>query len=165
MSFANGCLSLAEWLTSVFSKLQHRGVLDFDRAMWQFVYILLQVRCKSRPLAAVGGQRSITTAFVFHSSPPSTQPRLVYKDSVFHKQTNATWARDDPAFIITLTAFMLLSAVAYAIAFPHCIFVTTCAGTASHSLNQSSNSVFFSLKLLSSTCTSHLQHVPPLHGY
>jgi hypothetical protein len=41
----------------------------------------------------------------------------VYKDSVFHKQTNSTWAREDPAFILTLTAFMLVAAVSYGIAF------------------------------------------------
>ena len=45
------------------------------------------------------------------------QPRLVYKDSVFHKQTNSTWAREDPAYIITLTVFMLAAAVAYGVAF------------------------------------------------
>lgn len=86
MTFANGCLTLAEWAAAAFSKLQRRGVLDFDRAMWQFVYILIQ-------------------------------PRLVYKDSVFHKQTNSTWAREDPAFMITLTMFMFAAAVAYGVAF------------------------------------------------
>ena len=45
------------------------------------------------------------------------QPRLVYKDSVFHKQTNSTWAREDPAFVITLTLFMLAAAIAHGIAF------------------------------------------------
>jgi hypothetical protein len=44
LSFANGCLTLAEWVASFLEKLKHRGVLDFDRAMWQFVYILIQVR-------------------------------------------------------------------------------------------------------------------------
>lgn len=86
LSFANGCLSVAEWAAAALNKLQNRGVLDFDRAMWQFVYTLIQ-------------------------------PRLVYKDSVFHKQTNSKWAREDPAFIITLTMFMLAAAVAYGIAF------------------------------------------------
>ncbi len=105
MSFANGCLSLAEWFAAVFAKLQHRGVLDFDRAMWQFIYILIQVHRAAT--------RFLSTAFL--TTLP--QPRLVYKDSVFHKQTNATWAREDPAFIITLTLFMLVSALAYGIAF------------------------------------------------
>ena len=41
----------------------------------------------------------------------------MYKDCVFHKQTNSTWAREDPAFIITLTIFVLTAAVAYGIAF------------------------------------------------
>jgi hypothetical protein len=119
MSFANGCLSLAEWLTAVFAKLQHRGVLDFDRAMWQFVYILLQVHCAAIPVRLLRRTHIdiITTACVSIPHRPPPQPRLVYKDSVFHKQTNATWAREDPAFIITLTAFMLVSAVAYGVAF------------------------------------------------
>ena len=47
LSFANGCLSVAEWAAAALNKLQNRGVLDFDRAMWQFVYTLIQV-----PLAA-----------------------------------------------------------------------------------------------------------------
>ena len=41
----------------------------------------------------------------------------MYKDSVFHKQTNSRWAREDPAFIITLALFMLAAAVAYGVAF------------------------------------------------
>ena len=49
--------------------------------------------------------------------PHAPQPRLVYKDSVFHKQTNSRWAREDPAFIITLALFMLAAAVAYGVAF------------------------------------------------
>jgi hypothetical protein len=44
LTFANGCLSVAEWAAAALNKLQNRGVLDFDRAMWQFIYILMQVR-------------------------------------------------------------------------------------------------------------------------
>jgi hypothetical protein len=73
------------------------------------------LRCKSRPLAAADNSLLPLFSSIPHRPPP--QPRLVYKDSVFHKQTNATWAREDPAFIITLTAFMLISAVAFGIAF------------------------------------------------
>ena len=44
LSFANGCLSVAEWAAAALNKLQNRGVLDFDRAMWQLIYILIQVQ-------------------------------------------------------------------------------------------------------------------------
>ncbi len=48
LTFANGCLTLAEWAAAAFNKLQHRNVLDFDRAMWQFIYVLIQVRIAGR---------------------------------------------------------------------------------------------------------------------
>ena len=47
LSFASACMTLAEWAASAISKLRHRGVLDFDRALWQFVYILIQVRIRA----------------------------------------------------------------------------------------------------------------------
>ncbi len=47
LSFASACMSLAEWAAAAINKLHHRGVLDFDRAMWQFVYILMQVRMRA----------------------------------------------------------------------------------------------------------------------
>ena len=107
MTFANGCLTLAEWAAAAFNKIQRRGALDFDRAMWQFIYILIQVRATMQHSNAHSRAHALSPL----------QPRLVYKDSVFHKQTNATWAREDPAFVITLTLFMLAAAIAHGVAF------------------------------------------------
>ncbi len=53
LSFANGCLSVAEWAAAALNKLQNRGVLDFDRAMWQFVYTLIQVPSAAARIAIV----------------------------------------------------------------------------------------------------------------
>ncbi|KAI8906417.1 UNC-50 [Gorgonomyces haynaldii] len=44
-------------------------------------------------------------------------PKRVYKSIYFHKQTKNHWARDDPAFHIIIGLCMIISAVAYGIAF------------------------------------------------
>ena len=44
-------------------------------------------------------------------------PSKVYELSKYRKSTRDQWARDDPAFLVLLFAFMLASSVAYGIAF------------------------------------------------
>eukprot|EP00183_Erythrolobus_madagascarensis_P007263 CAMPEP_0185845724 /NCGR_PEP_ID=MMETSP1354-20130828/1610_1 /TAXON_ID=708628 /ORGANISM="Erythrolobus madagascarensis, Strain CCMP3276" /LENGTH=290 /DNA_ID=CAMNT_0028545755 /DNA_START=73 /DNA_END=945 /DNA_ORIENTATION=- len=44
-------------------------------------------------------------------------PSRVYRTTKYHKQTKNQWARDDPAFVAVLTAFMAFAAFAYSIAF------------------------------------------------
>lgn len=44
-------------------------------------------------------------------------PRKVYKSLYYHKQTKNTWARDDPSFVILLSAFLVLSAIAWGLAY------------------------------------------------
>lgn len=44
-------------------------------------------------------------------------PRKVYKSLYYHKQTKNTWARDDPSFIILLSSFLCLSAIAWGLAY------------------------------------------------
>jgi hypothetical protein len=44
-------------------------------------------------------------------------PAKVYELSKYRKSTRDQWARDDPAFLVLLFAFVLASAVAYGIAF------------------------------------------------
>lgn len=44
-------------------------------------------------------------------------PRKVYKSLYYHKQTKNTWARDDPSFVILLSAFITVSALAWGLAY------------------------------------------------
>jgi hypothetical protein len=44
-------------------------------------------------------------------------PRKVYKSLYYHKQTKNTWARDDPSFVILLSAFLVLTAIAWGLAY------------------------------------------------
>lgn len=44
-------------------------------------------------------------------------PKRVYKSLYYHKQTKNRWARDDPSFVILLSLFLTLSAVAWGIAY------------------------------------------------
>ena len=44
-------------------------------------------------------------------------PKRVYKQTTYHKQTKNQWARDDPAFTVLCLIFLLVSAVAYTVAF------------------------------------------------
>lgn len=46
-------------------------------------------------------------------------PSEVYKMSHYHKEIKNQWARDDPAFVVLLCAFLLGASLLYAIAF-HC---------------------------------------------
>lgn len=46
-----------------------------------------------------------------------TAPSKVYRLTSLRKQTKNQWARDDPAFVAVLSAFLLLSTVAYGVAF------------------------------------------------
>ncbi|KAI8354139.1 UNC-50, partial [Choanephora cucurbitarum] len=40
-------------------------------------------------------------------------PRRVYRNIYYHKQTKNQWARDDPAFLVLLVCFLILSALAW----------------------------------------------------
>mmetsp|Transcript_46937 Transcript_46937/g.114352 ORF Transcript_46937/g.114352 Transcript_46937/m.114352 type:complete len:242 (-) Transcript_46937:125-850(-) len=44
-------------------------------------------------------------------------PKRVYKNTSYHKQTKNQWARDDPAFTVLCMGFLLVAAIAYCIAF------------------------------------------------
>lgn len=45
------------------------------------------------------------------------RPQTVYKTSYYRKQTKNHWARDDPAFLFLQAIFLIISSVAYAVAF------------------------------------------------
>ncbi|KAK9319997.1 UNC-50 family-domain-containing protein [Lipomyces orientalis] len=44
-------------------------------------------------------------------------PKKVYRQIYYHVQTKNTWARDDPSFVLLLSGFLMLSAVAWGIAY------------------------------------------------
>lgn len=44
-------------------------------------------------------------------------PKRVYRSLYYHKQTKNKWARDDPSFVILLSLFLTLSALAWGIAY------------------------------------------------
>jgi len=46
-------------------------------------------------------------------------PKRVYRNVYFHKQTKNTWARDDPAILILLTACLVVSAIAWSISYSY----------------------------------------------
>lgn len=48
---------------------------------------------------------------------PDCLPTKVYKSLYYHKQTKNTWARDDPSFVILLSAFITVSALAWGLAY------------------------------------------------
>ena len=47
----------------------------------------------------------------------STRPQVVYKTAYYRKQTKNHWARDDPAFVALQGVFLVISVVAYSVAF------------------------------------------------
>jgi hypothetical protein len=47
----------------------------------------------------------------------STRPQVVYKTCYYRKQTKNFWARDDPAFCALQGVFLVISVVAYSVAF------------------------------------------------
>lgn len=47
----------------------------------------------------------------------SWEPQEVYTSFYYRKQTKNQWARDDPAFVVVVTAFIAIGALAFAIAF------------------------------------------------
>lgn len=47
----------------------------------------------------------------------SLQPQRIYKTSYYRKQTKNHWARDDPAFAAVQAALLLVSSIAYSVAF------------------------------------------------
>ncbi|TFK41449.1 UNC-50 [Crucibulum laeve] len=49
-------------------------------------------------------------------------PRRVYRNVYFHKQTKNTWARDDPAILVLITACLCVSAVAWGVVYSYNIF-------------------------------------------
>ncbi|RDB30395.1 Protein unc-50 [Hypsizygus marmoreus] len=51
-------------------------------------------------------------------------PRRVYRNVYFHKQTKNTWARDDPAILVLISACLCVSAVAWAVVYSYSIFET-----------------------------------------
>lgn len=44
-------------------------------------------------------------------------PTKVYKSLYYHKQTKNKWARDDPSFMILLSAFLIISALGWGLAY------------------------------------------------
>ncbi|CAG8475260.1 8390_t:CDS:10 [Paraglomus brasilianum] len=46
-------------------------------------------------------------------------PRRVYRNIIYHKQTKNQWARDDPAFVVMLSFFLGLSAIAWGLVLGH----------------------------------------------
>ena len=44
-------------------------------------------------------------------------PKTAYRQTTYHKQTKNRWSRDDPAFVVTCSLFMAVSASAYCISF------------------------------------------------
>ncbi|KAJ7484390.1 UNC-50 [Mycena latifolia] len=44
-------------------------------------------------------------------------PRRVYRNVYFHKQTKNTWARDDPAILVLISACLAVSAVAWSLVY------------------------------------------------
>lgn len=44
-------------------------------------------------------------------------PKRVYRSLYYHKQTKNRWARDDPSFVILLSLFLTLSAIAWGVAY------------------------------------------------
>ncbi|PKU68625.1 protein unc-50 homolog isoform X2 [Dendrobium catenatum] len=55
-----------------------------------------------------------------------TSPKVVYQHTKYHKQTKNQWARDDPAFIVILSLFVVVATSAYCAAydssFGHAVF-------------------------------------------
>ncbi|KAI8800603.1 protein unc-50 [Cladochytrium replicatum] len=49
-------------------------------------------------------------------------PRRVYRNIYYHKQTKNQWARDDPAFVVILSFFLMVAAVAYGVAYSQGFF-------------------------------------------
>ncbi|KAF7291957.1 hypothetical protein MIND_01221300 [Mycena indigotica] len=49
-------------------------------------------------------------------------PRRVYRNVYFHKQTKNTWARDDPAILVLLSACLGVSAIAWSLVYSLGIF-------------------------------------------
>ncbi|CAB5316040.1 unnamed protein product [Rhizophagus irregularis] len=46
-------------------------------------------------------------------------PRRVYRNIYYHKQTKNQWARDDPAFVVILSFFLGVSAIAWGLVYGH----------------------------------------------
>jgi len=46
-------------------------------------------------------------------------PRRVYRNVYFHKQTKNTWARDDPAILVLISACLCVAAVLWGIAYSY----------------------------------------------
>ncbi|KAM6492534.1 UNC-50 [Amanita muscaria] len=46
-------------------------------------------------------------------------PKRVYRNVYFHKQTKNTWARDDPAILVLISACLTVSAVAWAVVYSY----------------------------------------------
>jgi hypothetical protein len=47
------------------------------------------------------------------------QPSQVYKMNTYRKQSRNQWSRDDPAFVVILTGFLAVSALAYGVTLKH----------------------------------------------
>ncbi|CDK26325.1 unnamed protein product [Kuraishia capsulata CBS 1993] len=69
-----------------FKRLLRPPTLDFETAMWEIFYLIIQ-------------------------------PKRVYKSLYYHKQTKNRWARDDPSFVLLLTFFITISAVAWGLVY------------------------------------------------
>jgi hypothetical protein len=52
----------------------------------------------------------------------SMEPQQVYTSFYYRKQTKNQWARDDPAFVVVLSGFLAICALAFAIAFREASF-------------------------------------------
>ncbi|TCD68368.1 hypothetical protein EIP91_010877 [Steccherinum ochraceum] len=49
-------------------------------------------------------------------------PKRVYRNVYFHKQTKNTWARDDPAILILLSACLVVSAIAWSVVYSYSVW-------------------------------------------
>ncbi|KAI0071405.1 UNC-50-like protein [Panus rudis PR-1116 ss-1] len=46
-------------------------------------------------------------------------PKRVYRNVYFHKQTKNTWARDDPAILVLVSACLVVSAIAWSVVYSY----------------------------------------------
>jgi len=49
-------------------------------------------------------------------------PKTAYRHTAYHKQTKNFWARDDPAFILVMCSLIVMTSVAYCVAFSDTIW-------------------------------------------
>ena len=99
------------------------------------LYSMLPIHARNTAVSSSGGARGATTSifnYLRRICSPSQMdfeyacrqmvdlilsPSKVYDLSKYRKRTRNQWARDDPAFVVLLFLFMVVSSIAYGIAF------------------------------------------------